>query len=354
MRILIRFEHLRNGVSTALISYVRRLALKTLGINFENKIDLKYVATGFYTSEVLSSVVVSEVERCSFQTKLGNYDHLFDQREYIKISNVLVNTESNLIYIKNQDYYRYLIESSEWSPESILLNNKKPRGKNFLSIDKARMGLPNTSFYHWVSEDLPTFLLNESKSVALQYKKSFNNISQVINFLNIETTQVPKWVHVKELEFVSKKPDLGKLHPKLARTLQNFGRMITGNTQQSDNIFYISRKFSRRSLKDEEIIESELTKLNVKVVYAEKLTFFEQIKLFSTAKTIIGVQGAGLVHSVWGNNCNVIEINNNKELNRCFEWQTNLLNGTFQSISLAENMRHKEIIDRISDAIHSI
>jgi capsular polysaccharide biosynthesis protein len=229
-----------------------------------------------------------------------------------------------------------------------------PSGRVHFNIESARLGLPNTSFYHWVSEDLPTFLLNKSGSAALSYEKTIGINTEVINFLNCKTIKVPKWVLLNELEFVTKKPDLGKLHPYYAKTLQDFATKVVGKDISGSNNFYISRKNSRRSLKEEGVFESELSKLNVKIIYAEDYSFLEQIKLFSTAKTIIGVQGAGLVHSIWSKNCNVIEIDNNKELNRCFEWQTYLLGGSFQSIALSQKYNAKEVVDQIYAAIHSV
>jgi hypothetical protein len=323
-----------------------------LGASLENKIDLNYVNTNNYSSKIISRLNVSNFEMCSFRTERGSYAHSFEQRDSIKISNVLLNTESNLIYIRDQDDYKYLIESSEWSPESIILNNMRPDKRKYLTINSARLGLPNTSFYHWVSEDLPSFLLNRSDSSTLSYERTFKINSEVLNFLDRKAIKVPRWIHLDELEFVSKKPDLGKLHPTYARTLQEFAAMVVGKVSSGYNNFYISRRKSRRSLKDEEFIEFELAKLNVKIVYAEDYSFLDQIKLFSTAKNIIGIQGAGLVHSIWSRNCNLIEIDNNRDLNRCYEWQTLLLNGTFHSISLEQNYNQKEIIDQISEAIH--
>jgi capsular polysaccharide biosynthesis protein len=69
-------------------------------------------------------------------------------------------------------------------------------------------------------------------------------------------------------------------------------------------------------------IQGYFEKLGFKIVYPEKLSLIEQVKLFSNAGVIAGIHGGGIFHSVWSDSCDVIELMPKSRVNRCFEWQT--------------------------------
>lgn len=69
--------------------------------------------------------------------------------------------------------------------------------------------------------------------------------------------------------------------------------------RKSAKRIYISRARSPRSLPDERRIESHLRAMSFHIVYAEDLSFKDQIKLFGNADVIIGAHGAGMSNSVF-------------------------------------------------------
>lgn len=72
-------------------------------------------------------------------------------------------------------------------------------------------------------------------------------------------------------------------------------------------------KSQQRYYKDEKRLEDFLKSEGYEIVYAEDYGLIDQIKLFSEAKTIASVSGAGLFNLLWSNqNTKVIEIMTNR------------------------------------------
>lgn len=83
---------------------------------------------------------------------------------------------------------------------------------------------------------------------------------------------------------------------------------------------YISRRYApSRSITNETKLEEALQAIGFEVVYCENLSFAEQIKLFSQARTVVALHGAGLSNTVWApSGLNVLEIFPNGYFNDCY------------------------------------
>ena len=63
---------------------------------------------------------------------------------------------------------------------------------------------------------------------------------------------------------------------------------------------YISRnKSERRRIINEQSLIRLLKNYKFKILYSEKISFNKQLKIFSSAKYIIGLHGAGLTNLIW-------------------------------------------------------
>jgi capsular polysaccharide biosynthesis protein len=86
---------------------------------------------------------------------------------------------------------------------------------------------------------------------------------------------------------------------------------------------------------------------------AENLTFKEQIDLFSKVETLIGVHGAGLTNGIWTPQAKMIELMPSDRINRCFEWQSNLLGSEYERILFdPETPDIESIIRKLDSLIH--
>ena len=65
----------------------------------------------------------------------------------------------------------------------------------------------------------------------------------------------------------------------------------------SEKRLYVSRKdASKRVMESEYEIEQLFTSLKFEIVIPSELSFFEQVKLFSSASAVVGPHGAGLTN----------------------------------------------------------
>lgn len=328
----LRMQHALNRPSDALRRFSRRMVLKLAGIDLSRQTELQYLTLGNFDSKILKRSLLSPAKELTFD-KENFLSHNFNSKYLIEISNVIVNLENNLIYVtQNGGKDTYLLEeSSDWPSDRNLITSEKPPRTQLPVINYGKIGLSNSGFYHLITEDLPGILMNRSEFPILNYKNNSKLVFQILSSLNQEITTTSKWVFVKNLCFVTRGLDLGYLHPEGLSSLRKYAQ-YSSIAQDIKEKIYISRIGTRRSISGEELIVEYLANLGFKVLSAENLTFHEQIALFSNAATIIGVHGAGLTNCIWAPQAKLIELMPSNRINRCFEWQSNLLGTEYERI----------------------
>ena len=349
-----RVIHASKRKSTASTRFIKRGLLKIIRMDLSKQIELNYVNLNEFKSKIRQFNPHSAGTTIKLSTESGLYSHTFGERLSIEIENVLVDSENNFIYIDTGNDYLFLNESTEWPVESILSTTKFPKFKDYQEIESGSLGLPNTGFYHWVSEDLPNFLNLNSNYPYLNYAKSSKMNNVVLNLTNRNSLQVPKYIYVKKLKFNSKGKDLGKISLENIDSLRKFSNSLGANLPKKHEIFYISRSNSRRSLKNEVELEQLFKKLGISVVHAEKIDLLDQIRLFSNAKLIIGAHGAGLIHAIWAKDCALFEIVDDQPINRCFEWQTLVQKNVYRRFKVAKEPNYPLLVSEIYDAIQRL
>jgi capsular polysaccharide biosynthesis protein len=196
------------------------------------------------------------------------------------------------------------------------------------------MGLANSGYYHWLTEDLPSFLINNSKLPILEYSESNSRNREIYKILNFQTTLVPEWVVVQNLSFTTRGKDLGYLHPEYMSVLKRFALEQIGARPKGTKKLYISRTKSRRSLPNEQKLEVFLETHGYEIIYSEEHSFSDQVRLFSEATSIIAPHGAGLTNALWADKARILEIDSSDRINRCFEWQSKVCNHEFTRFRL--------------------
>lgn len=187
-------------------------------------------------------------------------------------------------------------------------------------------------YFHWMSDCI-------LKIVAIQKYKKFikypivlpnqlnNNFHiESLKLLNIKYIRQKKNLKIKEAIYIPDLSPSGSPRPKLVNLLRNY--LFNKNTNKNNlEKIYISRKKSRRKILNENQLVSILLKYNFKIYHMEDLKLVQQIKLCNSAKTIIGLHGAGLTNCLWmKKKTNLIEIRPENELNlNCYFFLANIL-----------------------------
>jgi hypothetical protein len=329
-----RFKHGLGRPKQAIRNILRRLILNIFGVNLSLQTEIQYVDLGFFQSKIITKNIISKAKNIIFELENSQYEHSFQSKYYIEITNVIVNTELNLVYVTgNKEGERLLLkECSSWPTDILLLNSEVPPDKITQIIDCAKIGLPNSGHYHWVSEDLPNYLSDNSNYKTLLYKKANKKSKLLLRSMDTDYINSEKWVFVKKLSFVTKNEELGYIHPNSLNKLKNFQSNLNLKSSIKSDKIYVSRSKTRRSMSWEKQLESYLSQKGYRIIFAEDFSFVDQIALFKEATEIIGIHGAGLTNALWADECTVIELMPINRINRCIEWQTRLSKGTYMNI----------------------
>jgi hypothetical protein len=349
-----RLMHAKSRPSDAINRIISRSILRLLGIDLSLETEIQYVELGNFNSQISRKELLHDNCFVSFRKNSKEFQHSFDPRYLVEITNVIVNTSTNHIYVLDSDSKRrYLLrESTNWPVQLEILNNKLPRRMPKSSFTGVTLGIPKSGFYHWITEDLPNLMRTSGPSQVLCFEENSKSIIDLYEELRFNSRLVEKWVYVEKLLFYTKGQDLGYLHPADAKVLKDFAEGFSDEDCEKGQKIYVSRRKSRRSLPAEEEIEKYLVTQGFQVMYAEDHSIVDQIKIFKNASVIIGVHGAGLTNSVWSTNCKLIEIMPQNRINRCFEWQANICGQEYHCIYYdEENFSFQSVISDLKDLI---
>ena len=346
-----RFKHALNRPGDATRRLRRRLALKIAGVDLSMQTEMQYIELGNFESKILAKRTISNATEISLGRE-SDFRHNFDSKFQVELSNVILNTENNLVYLirNNGKEFRLLKESSEWPSDRNLITAEKPPHGNLPTIKFAKIGLPSSGFFHLITEDLPALLMNDSNWPTINFKDSSDLVLQILNSLDLKVIEVPKWIKVENLSFVTHGYDLGYLHPLGFKSLSKLSKETILEALPKENI-YVSRVGTRRSLLGEEKIVNYLESKGFRIIKAEDHTFKEQLEIFRNANILIGVHGAGLTHGIWSVNSRLIELMPTNRVNRCFEWQTLLIGNGYQRILFESDKPDIDSIIRTLDSL---
>lgn len=229
------------------------------------------------------------------------FNHSFNTRMCIEVRNVILEPRQGLLYSNKGEL---IIESTCWKPQEVF--NSYPwipkASKNYNAIEEG-ISLTSNSYYHWLIEDLPATIFAARKYPNVPFIVAKDAPAYVQEFAQNSTRKTifvegPQFV--KNLVFVEKYNDSGwpsKLDINELLTYPKFKEIIfTGDPFKK---YYISRRFSRRSPRNEPEVEKMILDLGFEILYLESMRHLEQITLISQASCIAGVHGAGHANAVW-------------------------------------------------------
>lgn len=196
-----------------------------------------------------------------------------------------------------------------------LLVRKKPKIKNGIWITD----LWSCGYFHWFGDVIQKILLLEKEKLICrdsvlilpdEYRR-FSFIQQSLNSFSYDI----KYVKPDEVVFCNNLISVDFLF-KSGNYVNNIMNKIrekyTANAycnQDNGECFFISRNRAtrRKILNEDEVIQS-LEKFKFKTIFTEDLSWENQVKLFSKAKVIVSIHGAGLTNMLFmQKGCSIIE-----------------------------------------------
>lgn len=263
---------------------------------------------------------------CSVEAPLS---HLYEQRFVYRLPRTVANTASGATLFAGTEQPPFFVrESITWPFESILSHGldvptTRQVGARF---DGTTVVFPTTqNYYHWLIEDLPVVLRAAALAPDARYVAFDDAITErhhtVAKHLHLRFESAPLVAALDEQVLPGRSDGNWFVHPVDARLLHDFGRSLTGVEPSRRERIYVSRRFSRRSLPNEELLESRLAAAGFRVLHLESMPWAEQIAAFQQASVVVGPHGAGLANLVFTESgATVVEIVDGMIYNRCYEW----------------------------------
>jgi|Laugresubdmm15sn_1035100.scaffolds.fasta_scaffold33221_1 hypothetical protein len=233
-----------------------------------------------------------------------------NERFLISLQEVQVDTHTGICHFQR----RIVHESSLWGAHYLLLTViPRPILSKTLHFPKDVMPvlLPSIGYFHWLTEEIGPFLFalrNTPNPIVLYWEGAPNYVQDFLSKLPYKSLAVPRFVKLKEINFVTKQNQIGWSHKRdLEEVIEYFKPHIS--TAVSRKRLYISRIKSTRSAKFERSLIKNLEEKDWVVVTLEEMTLQEQVELISSAEIICGISGAGLANAIWlSEKSRVIEI----------------------------------------------
>lgn len=260
------------------------------------------------------------------------FRHIFDShvirhaapaRHIYRLPQASVDPQTGVVFSDK----RVIQESSSWPPERVnaqyLLKTLKP-GKS-LSDPAGFIVLPSSSYYHWLIEDLPSFITAVQmfpNARIITSIKAQKYVRDLVELLGLSVIEVNNLVKLSEVIFVGKNGISGvpQLEDLVALKSHLGSRALADKRFSGNEFVYVTRRTSSRSPSWERFLEAELEASGFKVLDFNRMSLPEQIQAMANAKVLVGIHGAGLTNAAFlPPGGLLIEIMDTKYPNNCFE-----------------------------------
>jgi hypothetical protein len=181
------------------------------------------------------------------------------------------------------------------------------------------------NFAHWLMDGLPKISLiaslNDSVKADLKFiipDASPPYIIDSLKLLGIQENQtIPvseKGIQVEKLILCHAAQNPGRPSKKHILTIRNQlldSVLVNQDNDLASRRLYISRSQSERKIVNEQEILQVLKNYNFEVIHCERMSFAEQIRIFSEAEVVLGSHGAGIYNQIFcRSGTTIIEIYN--------------------------------------------
>jgi hypothetical protein len=255
----------------------------------------------------------------------------FEARLAYRLSDVCVSPASGLTWLPNADYVlsesvgcvRRLMGWGNLIPQ--LLHTRRPTPLSDTRLVVAGAPAP---FFHWLFETLPNLLtaldLEDTVQILLpmRYPSFIRQALELRLGSNFDQRVIlaDNPVRVPNLLLLQTEVDAGFVPPVAIELLRNAYLPNHAKLPVGHRDIYISRRYApSRAIANETELEDTLRERGFEIVYGEKLSFAEQVQLFSQARTVVALHGAGLSNMIWApEKLKIIEIFPNDYFNDCY------------------------------------
>lgn len=292
---------------------LKRELLKKIGYHPDNYVNLN-------RAEKSQVNFAEKIENYSGITSQVVYDprserdigHTFNSRDVFKLTNVIVEPRQGIIYSRDG---KLVSESTNWSTSNLYESFPwNPKKINSRIEAKNVINLTSNAFGHWLVEDLGSILYLIDRfpnSPILVYKNASRFVLELLRILDREVIFCDGPTRINSILMVTKQQDSGWMHPKDLDILEKFRDRVLTKEQRSMERIYATRRFLKRSPKNEYAIENTFKNHKFAIIQMEDMNFIDEINLVNSTKFLAGVSGSWHFNSIWmKKGAQIIDISN--------------------------------------------
>lgn len=246
---------------------------------------------------------------------------------------------------------KVISESNSWPPQQVIYDFfLHSRTSRRLRVDGPVAVLPQTSYYHWLIEDMPAFIGALGTFPTPRVLTHRSPPKYVADFIERHLEEEPLYfrhsIAAKSTIFVGKTGIIGVPQPKDVEVVRDYFSVHAAESKMKKMI-YISRLNSKRSPKGERMLVAALKNIGVETIEAESMALHDQVSLFKECNVVIGPHGAGLTNMVFMGKGLVIELMEPGWPNACFEILAERCGHDFMRFELPDGIT-SSVVDEIT------
>lgn len=165
----------------------------------------------------------------------------------------------------------------------------------------------SSGHFHWFCDVLPKLFCIKARAAEfvlllpdIPYIKNFatETLQKLqINFEDIVFMNEQNFYHSKNLFYVSRISQSGHMNGEIMKDIQK--SFLEGKGSGTRKIYVSRQKGAIRKIVNGDQLDTVLKEYGFEILFAEGLTLDEEIDIFSTTDTLLGLHGAGLTNCVF-------------------------------------------------------
>lgn len=229
------------------------------------------------------------------------HTHCFQERSIWKIRGATVQFRTGLILV-NGNAVRDSIRSHAERKMKYAAFHRLKRSRRFDQPIVFAAHNPR-NYYHWLLEDLPSLLRAKAAAPDAAVVLGGHQPDYVRTTLEIAGISNPMYtfrdLRKTDLVFAGQGDDTGWPHPDDVELVKEKLAPKDAPYVSPAHGIYLTRPPGRRAYRNEKEVCAFMSRHGVRIVSPEKLSFAEQVLMFSSANVIVGAHGAALTNIIF-------------------------------------------------------
>ena len=217
-----------------------------------------------------------------------------------RIQNATISPRDGYVFDANG---RLVIQTSQWGwPDSLIRSPHPLRPRALEQLSENYVFLSSTSYYHWLLEDLPSFLAAREafpNAKVLCELPISSYARDLLDLLGIkEITTLKHQASVTSL-FAGEKGRAVLPNAVSISTLRNNLLRSPGTTAPHRKVFVTREAQKDRTPENLILLENLFFQHGFEILNLETFSLPEQIQVIRESRVLAGIHGAGLANQVW-------------------------------------------------------